>query len=116
MKIQGVENTIHDSIIKSDLLRVESRKKPSINMFLLLISVVISLLEDKLVFSMMAPVILWSRRRRKVLQAFAMSSNFLIYEVQSIVIDLVLIGFNNVESVDELTCKIITYVMLGGFP
>ena len=64
-------------------------------MFLLLSSVVIPLLKDELVSSMTAPVILWSRHGRKVLQAFSMSSKFLIYEVQSIVIDLILIGFSN---------------------
>ena len=70
----GVENTIHHSIIKSKLLRVESRE-PSINVFLLLISVVIPLLKDELVSSMMAPIILQSRHGRKILQTFAMSSS-----------------------------------------
>ena len=77
-------------------------------MFLLLIPVVISLLKDELVSSMTAPVVLWSRHGRKILQALSVSSQFLIYEVPSIVIDMILVGFMNVESVDELTCKIIT--------
>ena len=111
----GVDDTVHDCMVESPLLRIQGWKA-SVHKCLLLLSVICSLLIDKLISLLMSPVALWSRHGWIVLQALVMPPEVLGYEMQAIIIDLVLGGLRDVEGVNEIMVEIITEIILGCLP
>ena len=110
-----MDDTIHDCMVESSLLRIQSWKA-SVHKCLLLLSVICSLLIDKLISLLMSPVALWSRHGWIVLQVLAMSSEVLGYEMQAIIIDLILGRLRNIKGVNKIVAQIITEIVLECLP
>ena len=111
----GMDDTVHDCMIESSLLRIQGWKA-SAHKCLLLLSVICSLLIDKLIALLMPPVALWSRHGWIVLQVPAMSSEVLGYEMQAIIIDLILGRLRNMKGVNKIIVQMITEIVLGCLP
>ena len=98
-------------MVESTLLRIQGWKA-SVHKCLLLLSVICSLLIDKLVSLLMYPIAMWSGHGWIVLQALAMAPEVLGYEIQAIIIILILGRLRVMEGINEIMVEIITKIVL----
>ena len=100
-EFMGMGDTIHHCMVKGTLLGIQGGQA-SVYKCLLLLPIICSLFIDELVSLLVTPIALWYRHAWIVLQALAMSSKGLTYEMQSIIMDLILSRLRNMEGMNEM--------------